>query len=162
MRHDTYEEMHRILKDVILADPNVSQAEAKETTWALFKKRDTFYRLLFDNWFNANWDRYDSEVKDNQVVVKRKTRGSTKKSPRFKVIAKRVLKESAAIVLMNLPMPNGKNLRDCTGSECAKFGGWFASIAKVLKPNEKVGSHLSEQDLKNLYGRNVPQRGAVA
>lgn len=49
-----------------------------------------------------------------------------------------------------------KALRDNTGKDCAKAGGWFAALAKRVKPNEKVGSVLSEAQLQKLCGGNKP------
>lgn len=157
MRHDTYDSMHRLLKDIKLADPEISEAEAKEQLWKeLQRDAKRYFRLLFDNWFNTNWPQYRTEVKDGSIAIlrefrRKKSGGAAKR----KIVAKRIIEKVAPMVLMSLPMPNGKMLRDCTGSECSRFGGWFASIAKAIRPNEKVGKKLTEIDLQNLWGRNT-------
>ena len=48
-------------------------------------------------------------------------------------------------------MPNGKPLRECTGKDCAKAGGWLSKLAKKVKPNQKVGDVLSEAQVKRLF-----------
>lgn len=169
MRHDTYEAMHDLLKSIIVNEPTISEASAKQQMWEQIKDSQGLFRLLYDNWFNANWFRYEPEVKEiitevpgkppvvgTSVVVMRKRQGATRETKfQRKVVAKKLIKQFSGVILMNLPMPNNKLLRDCTGTECARFGGWFKLIAKAIKPTEKVGKQLSETDLQNLYMRNT-------
>ena len=169
MRHDTYEAMHDLLKKIIVDDPSVSEASAKQQMWEQIKDSQGLFRLLYDNWFNANWFRYEPEVKEiiteipgkppvigQSVTVMRKRRGSQRETKfKRKVVAKKIIMEKAQIILMNLPMPNGKLLRDCTFADCSKFTGWFKILAKQGKPTEKVGKKLSEIDLQNLWMRNA-------
>jgi hypothetical protein len=57
------------------------------------------------------------------------------------------------IVLLDLLLPNGKALRDATGAECAKAGGFFTEVSKVLKPTQVVDRQLTESDLHNIRAR---------
>lgn len=68
----------------------------------------------------------------------------------------RTMKAVAALrdtVLLDLVMPNGKLLRDASGADCAKAGGFYAEIAKHLKPTQIVDRHLKEGDLQNIRAR---------
>jgi len=56
-----------------------------------------------------------------------------------------------AKVLLNLAMPNGKKLRDCTGEECRHFGGWCLRVAAKVGLAKLVGDVLSEQQVRALY-----------
>jgi hypothetical protein len=62
-----------------------------------------------------------------------------------------------AIALLDLVQPNGKKLRDCTGSEVreleAQTPSWFKAIAAKVKPGEIVGQVLSEADLRKMWGK---------
>lgn len=58
-----------------------------------------------------------------------------------------------SVVLLDLLLPDGKALRDATGAECAKAGGFFADVAKTLKPSQVVDRHLREGDLQNIKAR---------
>ena len=169
MRHDTYEAMHDILRKIKLNDPNISEAEAREQLWEAvseseakrgawknLKQPQQFFRLLVDNWHLANWSRYEAQVEEGKVSVRFTSRASGPKSERRKVVAQRVITRAAGTILLNLPMPNGKLLRNCTGAECSKFQGWFRDISKHVGPSEVVGKKLTETELQNLYGRNVP------
>jgi hypothetical protein len=55
--------------------------------------------------------------------------------------------------LLDLIMPSGKALAQSTGAECAKAGGWFATIAAKVGPSQVVGNVLSEHDLHKLFKR---------
>ena len=63
-----------------------------------------------------------------------------------------VIKSKIASRLLDFVMPNGKPLRSSTGKECADAGGWFAKIAKAVKPNQKVGAVLDEAQVRKLFG----------
>lgn len=54
------------------------------------------------------------------------------------------------VKLMDLMMPNGKKLRDCTLAECGTFGSWFRMIATKGKPSDIVGKVLTEADLQKI------------
>jgi hypothetical protein len=53
-------------------------------------------------------------------------------------------------VLLEMVMPNGKTLAECTFKEVAAFGAKFAALSKGGKPNEKVGN-LSEPEVRKLF-----------
>jgi hypothetical protein len=48
-------------------------------------------------------------------------------------------------------MPNGKPLGDCTGTQCRKFGGLFAQLAKHVPRQKTVRSVLKEADVQKLW-----------
>lgn len=56
-------------------------------------------------------------------------------------------------VLLDLTLPNGKALRHATSADCAKAGGFYAEIAKHIKPTQVVDRHLTENDLKGIQAR---------
>lgn len=58
-----------------------------------------------------------------------------------------------AVVLLDLELPNGKKLRQATGAECKKAGGFYSEVAKHLKPTQVVDRHLTESELKNIRAR---------
>lgn len=57
------------------------------------------------------------------------------------------------IILLDLVLPNGKALRNATGSDCQKAGGFYAEVARHLKPMQVVDRHLTENDLQNIRAR---------
>jgi len=54
-------------------------------------------------------------------------------------------------ILLDLLMPNGKQLRHCTGRDRIKVHGQFKAIDRLwkkLKPNQMFGSVYSEADVQ--------------
>lgn len=56
----------------------------------------------------------------------------------------------AQIVMLDLTMPNGKSMRDCTGSEMATFGSRFQRIAEKVGKTKIVGAVLNEEQIKAI------------
>jgi hypothetical protein len=54
------------------------------------------------------------------------------------------------IVLLALPMPNGKEMAQCTGAEMAGFGVAYQRIAKAVGPKRLVGAVLDEEGVRRL------------
>lgn len=54
----------------------------------------------------------------------------------------------AQIIMLDLTMPNGKPMRDCTGGEMARFGNRFQKIAERVGKSKLVGSVLSEEQVR--------------
>lgn len=58
-----------------------------------------------------------------------------------------------ALVLLDLVQPNGKKLRDCTGAECRKTGGWLVNVAKRVGDDGVVGAKLNEVEVAAIFKR---------
>jgi hypothetical protein len=56
----------------------------------------------------------------------------------------------AQVILLDLEMPNGKQLRACTGTECRTFGGWFGKLAVKAGKNQ-IGTVLSEGEVRKIW-----------
>jgi hypothetical protein len=57
----------------------------------------------------------------------------------------------AKILLLDFVLPNGKKLRDCTGSECAAAGGWLLKVAERVGADAIVGDKLSEVQVAKIF-----------
>lgn len=57
------------------------------------------------------------------------------------------------VILLDLPMSNGKKARDCTGAELDRMGDAWKEVATHLKPTQVLDKHLSERDLQNIFSR---------
>jgi hypothetical protein len=58
-----------------------------------------------------------------------------------------------SIVLLDLILPTGKALRDSTGKECNRAGGWLMKVAERVGDRGVVGEKLSEADLAAIFAR---------
>jgi hypothetical protein len=65
------------------------------------------------------------------------------------------IQEQAKIMLLEMVLPNGKALKDCTGNECqemsARLGPWLAAVAERVQPTQLVGDALTEDQVRDLY-----------
>lgn len=57
------------------------------------------------------------------------------------------VKRVANVILLDLVLPNGKKLRDCTGRECKKAGGWLIQVGERVGDRGIVGAKLDEAEL---------------
>lgn len=61
------------------------------------------------------------------------------------------IREEAQVMLLDMVLPNGKRLRECTFGYVAKLGGCLARIGAKGKTNQMVGKVLSEAQVAKLY-----------
>jgi hypothetical protein len=62
------------------------------------------------------------------------------------------MKERArASLVLDLVMPNGKSLRDCTGAYARKCGGVISKIAAKVKPGQLVGQAITEKQAQQIW-----------
>lgn len=103
---------------------------------------------IFEYWYGNNYRSLTIEL-DTPPEVKRQERvqGKLKAGE----VATEVKESMTKLVLLDMVMFNGKKLRDCTGSDCRKGGGWLTSLSLVIKPNQKVGSGLSEDQVQARF-----------
>jgi hypothetical protein len=85
----------------------------------------------------------------------KKQRPATKQASKSAAIHARLVAQIKGRVLLKLKMPNGKELRNCTGDECSHFGGWLKRIAIVIGPDNRVGDILSEAEVRDIYAEEA-------
>lgn len=56
----------------------------------------------------------------------------------------------AQIIMLDLTMPNGKAMRECTGAEMAKFGNRYQKIAERVGKTKTVGGVLNEEQVRDI------------
>ena len=88
----------------------------------------------------------------SEFKAKARVQAKAETAKRVEVLTKIVKARAQRMVLLDMVLPNGKPLRDSTGKDCAKAGGWLSKIAAKIKPNEVVGKTLSETQVRRLMG----------
>jgi len=63
----------------------------------------------------------------------------------------RAAEERIETRLLNTVMPNGKQYRECTKVEVARFGRWHVVVAERMRDGQMVGEAFTEQQLVRLY-----------
>lgn len=174
-----------VFRATMMANATGSRKEAQDAFIEAMKADPAYLDILARDYFErmaAVWT-VRTEGKFNKAFVR--TDVSADKSERMShphgeikpiALVRRTREETAArtaaafnemkakirsVVLLDLVLPTGKALRDSTGAECEKAGGFYAEIAKHLKPTQVVDRHLSENDLQNIKARYF-QRNDVA
>ena len=103
---------------------------------------------IIDYWFANN---YRSIVHLNRPVDFGRQRAESQ-TVLTSAAVKAIKDRATQMVLLDMTiLPNGKPLRDCTGKDCAKAGGWLGRIAAKIKPGDIVGAVLSEAEIKKLF-----------
>jgi hypothetical protein len=141
-----------ILEKILIENPKAEQTE----WWALFWQEiveDQDYlmgvaRYYFDNALVAHFRNHQRPRLYNPVgkdVARKEALSSVKK-----MLTERIQHE-AAVVLLDLVMPNGKALRDCTGKDCRKIGGWCLLLAKRVPMTKTVAETLNEEQVQAFW-----------
>lgn len=152
-------------RDVMMSNPSGSRKELKDEFIArMIADPDNFAALATDYFerMAAVWTVHAENpastsfgrtgVSQDKVarMVRRDTVEAKDRNNRMFDMVKSSIRQ---VILLDLVMPNGKLLRDANGADCVKAGGFYAEIAKHLKPTQIVDKHLKEGDLQNIRAR---------
>lgn len=100
-------------------------------------------RSVIEYWYTNNYHALiRAKFKQKTLAEQREALMETRKGE---------ARNRARILLLDMVMPSGNPLRDCTGEDCARAGGWFALIAEKVGPNDIVGHVLKENQLQGLF-----------
>lgn len=140
-----------LLKKLMDKSPGASKEKLFKTFYSYITsaKGEQYLQGVAEYWFANN---FNSLVREEERPKRAYVRAQRKEELEVRTEEfKKIIKEKATkLVLLDLIQPNGKPLRDCKGSDCAKFGGWLSRIAKAIAPNEIVGEALSEEQVRHL------------
>lgn len=127
--------------DVIKNMPEDEVKTQFEHFRALLKEEADGYQRAVDWYFFVNMRDY---------LVSNRTRGPAERQAAKAKQTEMVERIKAQIVMLELDMPNGKKMKDCTGAEMAKFGNRYQKIADQVGKAKTVGSVLSEDQVKKI------------
>lgn len=113
-------------------------------------------RTIFEYWLANNYRSLKRAMADaSPEVVRLRKQEAEKITQDVRAAVNAKIKSEARVMLMDLMMPNGRRLRNCTGRECTKLGSsvgrWLSLIGKSIEPTQRVGEALSEDKLHELY-----------
>jgi hypothetical protein len=113
-------------------------------TAAGIQYRETCYLYWFDNNYRSLLADYPESEDETAFRAERKQAAQSEKTKTAAALKQRinaVIEQKAQIILLDWVLPNGKALRDCTGTECKqmsrKVGGWH----KGCGTREVNGAH---------------------
>ena len=164
-----------VFRTVMMNNANGSRKEAQDAFIARMKGDPAYLEILATDYFErmaAVWTvrtqapaaRTFARTEVSQDKVERMShsrarpvalvrRSKEEDAARTATIFEEMKAKVRGIVLLDLMLPNGKALRDATGAECAKAGGFFSEVAKAIKPTQVVDRNLTESDLQNIRAR---------
>lgn len=112
---------------------------------------EDFLAALVDEWLGI---KYSTALRAAQPVSVEAIRQQLTKRAQAKRAAETRVESAKSIMgarLLDLVAPNGKLLRDCTGAQCAKFGGFYERVAETVGANRIVGKVLSPDAVAELF-----------
>jgi hypothetical protein len=143
----------RIMKE----NPSADEITLRKLFWREVKNDEDHQRALSEYFLDHVFKSlHDSESrKRSSEQAKEAASAARERAHNVKRQLKARVQEEAKLILLDLLMPNGKTLRNCTGADCESFGGWFARLAKHVPAKELVGDVLNERDVRKLWQRTV-------
>ena len=171
MGHQQYRDsLLERLRQWCVANPDATISDARRQLRTTLSEGDV--DLLFDNWLNANFDRIEvrtiSENSHTAVIQPRRRAGERSAHEEAEqrrardTIASRIVSgvksnlfEEFSARVWETILPSGVALKDASGADMRHAGGWYAELAKRLKPSEKVAKHFTTRQLFDLSQRKV-------
>jgi hypothetical protein len=152
---------------------------AKRATWRDSDPRPLLARIIADNakadeqeWWRLFWNEVGEEPESLRSMAKywfdhallaymrdikrgRPRKEDIEREREAVALAKRKLKRriehEITIALLEMVMPNGKPLGECTGTDCRKFGIFGQLLAKRVPPKQTVSETLTEAQVQSLW-----------
>lgn len=138
-----------LLAEIVTSNPQATDRALLEKFVNSLRDDDDYFlaaaEYAFDNALRA------LRREQSQPTAIQKAKLAEQKAKDAVARAKLVARIKSKVLLLSMVMPNGKKLRDCSGEECAHFGGWYRRIASEIGPTKLVGEVLSEQQVRALY-----------
>lgn len=117
---------------------------------------EDFLEALVDEWLGI---KYTTALRAATPVSIGELRANIAKRSRERKRADEQVVSAKSIMgarFLELVMPNGKALRDCTGEQCTKFGGFYARIGKKVGATQLVGRVLTADDVADIFRSKLP------
>lgn len=110
---------------------------------------------VIEYWFANNYRSLVSEKPAPAVKAKTKAVKAAAVAAVKTKVKERIVAEAQAMLLDIVTLPSGKSLRDSTGKDCAKAGGWLSRIAEKVGANQRVGKALSEAEVRQVWKQSA-------
>lgn len=137
-----------LLKAIIEQNPKVSERKLLAVFASRAKDDEDLIDTIIEYWFVNNSRSIMNPAERQQRLAIARTERAVATAAAVKSAKSRIEALAAAMTLAFV-MPNGKQLRECTGIEVGAWGRVGAKIAKIVG-KRKVGDVLSDAQLKKL------------
>lgn len=141
-----------ILRRLIEQNPGHDEVALERLCWQTIKddpESPDLMKTIFSYWFANNWR---SLVDERYTPAQRqeKRQAKAKAAVAREVVVTKVATKMVERI-MDMAMPNGKSMSECTFGYVGKLGGGFTRIAKLGKPNQIVGKVLDEAKIRKAF-----------
>lgn|SRR3990167_8078473 len=143
--------IRKIFANIVKQHPNAEEKDLRKHFRKEARLNDDAFLAIADYAFEAVFRAYTKQKSKKPVSAAAKANIATKRAKELREHATKVAYVKEQIILLNMIMPNGLPLSECTGRDCSKFNGWLSKLSALVKPNEKVGDVLSESEVRKLY-----------
>ena len=121
--------------------PDGNRKDVFEHFRAALREMGGEYQRAVDWYFFVNMHDYLTTNRNRQKPPSQQAKAEMRQA---------ALVESIKNQMLDLPMPNGKEMRACTGAEMAKFGNRYQKIAERVGKNKFVGHVLTEDQVRAI------------
>jgi len=132
-----------LVVELVKKNPEADRKQLFVTFREMLDESGDDYKRAVEWYFFVNM--YDYLVTSRRAVPDPVERAEARVQQRERIEAIK-----AQIVMLDLQMPNGKKMRDCTGAEMAKFGNRYQRIAERVGKGRLVGSVLDEDQVRAI------------
>jgi len=152
-----------VFRDAMERKPSASRKEALDQFVAAMKSDPKYLEDLATDYFHrmsAAWTVRDEKhgysfgrVVEPSVKIEDARTKRAASAERTATALETLKAKIRDVILLDQILPNGVAVRHATGAEMAKAGGYYAEVAKHIKPTEVVDRHLSEANLQDISAR---------
>src|SRR5262245_10718011 len=150
-RQSWQENPREILRRLLEKNPSWGRGQLLDEFKRLVENSPSHLEAIIEYWFSNNY--YSLLERPDRSDERRQRQAS--QTSQFRKALNEKIDDRVKVVLLDMQMPNGKPLRNCTGTECkalsGRMGAWLLRISKQMKPTDIVGDVLTETQIKKLY-----------
>jgi len=148
--YDTLLEIIKTMREKnggVMPSPSETESAFVSAMLADPDQADTCFKYAHANFRSA----IERLFRENHVRQEASHVGSSVKSTTNLKQERRAARAATVNEILELPMPNGKRLGDCTFGEIAVIGGAFTRLAGKGKPNQLVRDVLSAGQVSAVF-----------
>jgi hypothetical protein len=142
-----------VLRRIISEEPDASKSQLLTMCRDEILKDEDMVESVIEYWFSNNYHSLIGPTARPTSFSSRQLRESRIETAKTAIVER--IEERAQMILLDMIMPNGKALKECSGKECASLGKrispWLARISKAVPPSKLVGDVLSEERVRQIY-----------
>jgi hypothetical protein len=140
-----------LLETIITKNPRADERRLHELFWREIEDDKELLRACIEYWLDNNYHSLKREMSGLPKSTSKPAQVTVDAVSKTKAQIKKQIVHEARIMLLDLVMPNNKLLRNCTGRDCIKIGGWLGQLGKKVPATKTVAETLSEKEVYDIW-----------